>query len=83
MGIFYTYIFHIYNLNTVHDNSAPINQIVAILTASITNNDCKLCLTEYHFNTIYAGHEAHENGFLGHQILFLQNISTHFILPFS
>lgn len=40
-------------------------------------------LPEHHFNIIYAGREAHETGFLGHQILFLQNTSTYFIFPFS
>lgn len=29
----------------MHDNLAPINQIIDILTASITNNDCWLNIT--------------------------------------
>ena len=37
------YTYCIYNWNTAHDNSAPINQIIGMLTSSITNNDCKLC----------------------------------------
>lgn len=42
--VFFIYTYLIYNLNIyVHDNSAPINQIIDILTASITGNDCKLC----------------------------------------
>lgn len=42
---------------------------------------CAACMC--HFNTVYAGHEAHENGLLGHQTQSLRITSTHFLLPYS